>query len=68
MGRCRDWHANRRDDVVEVLLDAGVVVLDRDHAILDIGAVELGVSAPVIGRDFCLVELSGAGATTAAVH
>jgi uncharacterized protein len=38
-----DWHANRRDDVVEVLLDAGIVVLDRDHAILDIGAVELGV-------------------------
>ena len=38
-----DWHANRRDDVVEVLLDAGIVVLDRDHAILDLGDVELGV-------------------------
>jgi Icc-related predicted phosphoesterase len=38
-----DWHADRRDDVVEVLLDAGIVVLDRDHAILDVGAVELGV-------------------------
>ncbi len=38
-----DWHCNRRDDVVEVLLEAGIVVLDRDHAILDIGPVELGV-------------------------
>jgi Icc-related predicted phosphoesterase len=38
-----DWHANRRDDVVEVLLDAGIVVLDRDHAILDIGGVDVGV-------------------------
>jgi Icc-related predicted phosphoesterase len=38
-----DWHSNRRDDVVEVLLDAGIVVLDRDHAILDVGGIELGV-------------------------
>lgn len=38
-----DWHSNRRDDVVEVLLDAGIVVLDRDHAILDIGGIDLGV-------------------------
>jgi Icc-related predicted phosphoesterase len=38
-----DWHADRRDDVVEVLLDAGIVVLDRDHAILDIGGVDVGV-------------------------
>ena len=26
------------------------------------------VSVPVIGRDFCVFELSGAGAATAAVH
>ncbi|MBW3652407.1 MAG: metallophosphoesterase [Actinobacteria bacterium] len=39
-----DWHSNRRDDVVEVLRDAGIVVLDRDHAILDLGGVELGVA------------------------
>ena len=38
-----DWHSNRRDDVVDVLLDAGIVVLDRDHAILDIGGVDVGV-------------------------
>lgn len=38
-----DWHSDRREDVVDVLLDAGIVVLDRDHAILDVGAVELGV-------------------------
>ncbi|MFP5364780.1 MAG: metallophosphoesterase [Thermoleophilia bacterium] len=39
-----DWHSNRRDDVVEVLLDAGIVVLDRGHAILDIGGIDLGVT------------------------
>jgi Icc-related predicted phosphoesterase len=38
-----DWHSNRRDEVVDVLLDAGIVVLDRDHAILDIGGVDVGV-------------------------
>ena len=38
-----DWHSNRRDEVVEVLLDAGIVVLDRDHAILDVGGIDLGV-------------------------
>ena len=38
-----DWHSNRRDEVVDVLLDAGIVVLDRNHAILDVGGVELGV-------------------------
>lgn len=26
------------------------------------------ISAPVIGRDFCVFELGGTGATTAAVH
>lgn len=38
-----DWHSNRRDDVVDVLLAAGIVVLDRDHAILDVAGIELGV-------------------------
>ena len=38
-----DWHSNRRDEVVEVLRDAGIVVLDRDHAILDVGGAGLGV-------------------------
>jgi Icc-related predicted phosphoesterase len=39
-----DWHANRCDDVVEVLRDAGIVVLDRDHAVLDIAGIEVGVA------------------------
>lgn len=38
-----DWHADRRDEVVDVLLGAGIVVLDRDHAILDVAGIELGV-------------------------
>ena len=34
-----------------------------------VGAVPVyNVSVPVIGRDFCVFELSGAGAATAAVH
>ncbi len=38
-----DWHANRADEVVDVLREAAIVVLDRDHAILPVGAIELGV-------------------------
>ena len=38
-----DWHSNRRDDVVDVLIGGGIVVLDRDHAILDVAGIELGV-------------------------
>ena len=38
-----DWHVNRAPEVVEVLEDAGIVVLERDHAILDVAGIELGV-------------------------
>ena len=38
-----DWHANRGDEVMEVLREAGVVVLNRDYAIYDVGEVEVGV-------------------------
>ena len=38
-----DWHSNRGDEVVEVLRAAGIIVLERDHAILDVAGVELGV-------------------------
>ena len=39
-----DWHVNRPDDVAEVLRDAGIVVLERDHAIVEIDGVEVGVA------------------------
>ena len=39
-----DWHVNRADEVVAVLREAGIVVLERDHAILEIGGVEVGVA------------------------
>jgi uncharacterized protein len=38
-----DWHSNRAEEVVEALQDAGVVVLERDHAILEVAGIELGV-------------------------
>ena len=38
-----DWHVNRRDELVTVLEEAGIVVLDRDHQILQLNGVEVGV-------------------------
>jgi Icc-related predicted phosphoesterase len=39
-----DWHANRTDEMVRILLDAGVRMLDRDHATVCIGDVEVGIA------------------------
>ncbi len=38
-----DWHANRRDELVEVLEQGGVEVLERSSAVLEIQGVEVGV-------------------------
>jgi uncharacterized protein len=38
-----DWHARRRDEVVEVLRGAGIVVLDRGHAVCEVAGIEVGV-------------------------
>ena len=38
-----DWHVNRRDDLVSVLEEGGITVLDRDHRILEINGVEVGI-------------------------
>jgi uncharacterized protein len=38
-----DWHCNRAEEVQEVLREAGVVVLERDHTILEVKGVEVGV-------------------------
>jgi uncharacterized protein len=38
-----DWHANRAGEVTAVLEEAGVVVLDRSHHVLEVCGVELGV-------------------------
>jgi Icc-related predicted phosphoesterase len=38
-----DWHTNRVGEVVEVLQDAGITVLERDHAICRLGDVETGI-------------------------
>src|SRR5918998_1669556 len=38
-----DWQADRRDELVAVLAEAGVRVLDRAHAINDVRGCEVGV-------------------------
>ena len=38
-----DHHSGRCEEVKHVLTDAGVAVLDRDHVILEIGDVEVGI-------------------------
>jgi Icc-related predicted phosphoesterase len=38
-----DWHADRRDELVEVLEDGGIRVLDRSWAICEAAGVEVGI-------------------------
>jgi Icc-related predicted phosphoesterase len=38
-----DWHVNRRDELVAVLEEAGIDVLEREHRILDIHGMEVGI-------------------------
>ena len=39
-----DWHVNRADEVAAVLREAGIVVLERDHAIVEIEGIEVGIA------------------------
>jgi uncharacterized protein len=39
-----DLHANRADELVEVLRDAGIVVLERSHTTVKVGGSSLGVA------------------------
>ena len=38
-----DWHVNKRDEVVEVLEDAGITVLERSWTICDIRGTDVGI-------------------------
>jgi Icc-related predicted phosphoesterase len=38
-----DWHANRRDELVEVLENGGIRVLDRDWVVCEAGGLEVGL-------------------------
>jgi Icc-related predicted phosphoesterase len=38
-----DWHANRRDEVVAILSEAGIRMLDRDWTVLDVAGTKVGV-------------------------
>jgi Icc-related predicted phosphoesterase len=39
-----DWHANRTEELVALLVDAGVRILDRDAVVLDVGGTEVGIA------------------------
>lgn len=38
-----DWHQDRADELSAILSEAGVVVLDRDHTIVDVNGLRVGV-------------------------
>jgi uncharacterized protein len=38
-----DWHANRHDELVAALEEGGIRVLERDHVVLDLNGVEVGI-------------------------
>ncbi|MGH2949644.1 MAG: metallophosphoesterase family protein [Solirubrobacteraceae bacterium] len=38
-----DWHSNRADELTAVLREAGIVVLERSHHVLEICGAEVGV-------------------------
>jgi Icc-related predicted phosphoesterase len=38
-----DWHANRVDELRPILAGAGIVLLERDWAMCEIGGVEVGI-------------------------
>jgi Icc-related predicted phosphoesterase len=38
-----DWHANRVDELRPILQDAGIVLLERDWAIREIGGLDVGI-------------------------
>jgi Icc-related predicted phosphoesterase len=38
-----DWHANRRAEVVAILSEAGIRMLDRDWAVLEVAGTKVGV-------------------------
>lgn len=39
-----DWHSNRGAELAAQLREAGICVLERDHAVLTVGGIELGVA------------------------
>jgi Icc-related predicted phosphoesterase len=39
-----DHHSGRQEDVAATLRDAGVVVLESDHLVLEVGGIEVGVA------------------------
>jgi Icc-related predicted phosphoesterase len=39
-----DWHANRAGEVTAVLEEAGIVVLDRGHHVLELCGAEVGIA------------------------
>jgi uncharacterized protein len=38
-----DWHANRADELIAILQEAGVVVLERTHTVVEVCGADIGV-------------------------
>jgi Icc-related predicted phosphoesterase len=38
-----DWHANRAPELIAVLEEAGITVLERDHRVLEVNGVDVGI-------------------------
>jgi len=39
-----DWHADRVDEIVPMWADAGIRVLQREHCVLDVDGVQVGIA------------------------
>ena len=39
-----DWHCNTVDECLRIWADAGIQVLDRDHTILEVNGIDVGVA------------------------
>jgi uncharacterized protein len=39
-----DWHCNSVDECLPIWANAGIHVLDRDHVILDVGGIDVGIA------------------------
>jgi len=39
-----DWHCDALGDVLPIFEEAGIIVLDREHTIVEIGGVDVGVA------------------------
>jgi Icc-related predicted phosphoesterase len=39
-----DWHAGKRNEIVSVISEAGVIVVDPGHVVFDVGEIQVGIA------------------------